>query len=489
MDNIKAQNKDYEHLTINDILRCILKYKHIVIICVVLGIAAGIAVQNFLTGDDPKLFYYSKATMIITSKNAEGTYQASGSMDNPSASDVAFAQNLVLTVSQLAKSNYVLNLVIGRLGDDSLTPDKLSEYIDCKVIEKTAFIEVRATWPDEEDSIRIVNALMDVLPDAMTEKLDIGSVTVVDYASKSEPVKKFNVQYILLFAAVGIAAGIFAGVLPGILNPKVYTSKDINTYLRLNAIAEIPYINNKSDAGMLVSRADTPPVYREACAAMASVFQYTAARKGAKVIYITSAVSDEGKTNISINLALTLSAKGKKVVLIDCDSRRPAVGEQLGLDVIMSSLQDVLSGKVEAEDALIAYGDNLRVIRSDISETPVDIKLFGGMLEQLRQHSDYIILDTPPVGLVSDALLLNGCVDGVLYVIKNDYADMQLIADSINSIRDSGADILGCILNAKKSSGKYYNNRYYKKYYKSYLPVKGKDKDKDRKQAYAAKGQ
>lgn len=471
MDSSKAVKKDYSNLTINEILASVLKYKILVIGCVIVGVITGIIIQIVLTGNDPKLFYYAKATMIVTSKNAEGTYQASGNIDNPSASDVTFAQNLVLTVTQLAKSNYVLDLVISALGDTELTPDKLSEFISCKVIEKTAFIEVTITWPDEMESISIVNALMDALPHAMIEKLDIGSVTVVDYASKTYPIHKFYVQYILICTAAGIVIGMCAAVLLGILNPKVRAPEDISNYLQLNTIAEIPYAHKNADDGLLISDPEVSIVYREACAVLSSVFNYIAAQKKLKVIYVTSTVSGEGKTTLSINLALSLAGKGKNVVLVDCDTRRPAVAELLGLETNMASLQDVLSGKAKVENALDLYNDNLLVMRTDINETPLDTESFGNVLTTLRECNDYIIIDTPPVGLVSDALLLNSYVDGVLFVIRNDYAEMGAIADSVNNIKDSGANIIGCVLNAKKRIlPDYYHskNRYYKTYYNSY---------------------
>lgn len=470
MDSSKAVKKDYSNLTISDIMASVFKYKILVIICVVIGIAAGVIMQMVFTGDDPTLFYYANATMIVTSKNAEGSYQASGNIDNPSASDVTFAQNLVLTVTQLAKSNYVLNLVIDTIGKTYLTPDMLSEVVSCKAIEKTAFIEVTLTWPNENESIEIVNALMDVLPQAMIEKLDIGSVTVVDYAVKTEQVRKLNIQYILIGTFAGIILGISAAVVLGMLNPKVRAAEDINTYLQLNTIADIPYSHRTSNDGLLVTDPEVSIIYREACSIMSSVFQYIATQKNVKVIYVTSTVSGEGKTTLSINLALALASKGKNVVLIDCDTRRPAVSEKLGLDVNISSLQDVLTGKAKVNDALTVYNDNLLVMRTDINETPLDTDAFGKILTALRDCNDYIIIDTPPVGLVSDALLLNSCVDGVLFVIRNDYADMGVIADSVNNIRDSGANIIGCVLNAKKKllAGHYHSkNRYYKTYYSS----------------------
>jgi receptor protein-tyrosine kinase len=184
---------------------------------------------------------------------------------------------------------------------------------------------------------------------------------------------------------------------------------------------------------------------------------------------VTSAISGEGKTTLSINLAVSLANKGKDVVLIDCDTRSPAVAETLGLDGNISSLQEVLTGIADTKDALIScLDDHLLVMRTDISETPINTDAFRNILTTLRECNDYIIIDTPPIGLVSDALLLNSCVDGVLFVIKYDYADMGIIADSVNSVKDSGANVLGCVLNAKKKqiTNHYYSkSRYYKKYY------------------------
>jgi succinoglycan biosynthesis transport protein ExoP len=479
MDSGKAVKKDYTDLTINEIFAFILKYKIIVIICVIAGIAGGILTHYLFTRNDPKVFYYAKATMIVTSKNAEGSYQASGNTDNPTASDVTFAQNLVLTATELAKSNYVLNLVIAELGDWNLTPDMLSGSVSCNAIEKTAFIEVTSTWPNKQESILIVNALMDVLPQAMIEKLDIGSVNVVDYADKAYPVYRFNNQYILVGTALGIIGGIGIAVLLGIINRKVRTTEDINTYLKLNTIADIPYCRKSANGSRLVSDPEVSINYRESCAVFSSIFQYIAGQKQIKTIYITSSVSGEGKTTLSINLALSLAGKGKNVVLIDCDTRRPAVAESLGIGENISSLQDVLNGKAKVEDALIVYNDNLLVLRTDINETPLDTDEFKNILKTLREYNDFIIIDTPPVGLVSDALLLNSCVDGVLFVIKHDYADMGVIADSINSVKDSGAEIIGCVLNAEKKlipSHYYSKSRYYKNYYSGYGTYYGSKK-------------
>ncbi len=482
MESNKAVKKDYCNMTMMDILASILKYKIIVIIFIAIGIVAGIIAQFLLTQNDPKIYYYTRATMIITSKTAKGNYQISGNTDNPTLSDVNFAKSLVFTVTELAKSDYVLNLVINKFVETNLTPDLLRGNVVCKEIQDTAFIEVTITWPNEKESILIVNALMDVLPQAMIEKLDIGSVTVVDYASTT-PVHKLNILYILIFTSTGIIIGLSIAVILGLFNVKVRSAEDIKTYLQQNTIAEMPFCHKSKNNSRLFSDCELSMEYRESCSVLSSVFQYISLQKNIKVIYVTSAVSGEGKTTTSINLSMALANKGKKVVLIDCDTRRPSVDESLGQYKYQSSLQDVLTGKADVNDALISHIDNMMILRSDINEKPLNIQAFADMLSAMRERYDYIIIDTPPIGLLSDALLLNSSVDGVLFVIKHDYADMGLIAESINNIKDSGANIIGCVLNAKKkivTSNYYSKNRYYKKYKSDYYR-------KDAKRSYSSK--
>lgn len=462
MDSDKAVLKKYDDLTVKDLFEIVLKYKLIVIIFAAAGLITGIIVQFALTADEPKTVYHTKATMVVTSKTEDGSYQISGSENHPSWSDVDFAQSLVPTVTELAKSDYVLNLVIEEINDIALTPVLLRKFITCTAVEKTTFIGVAIEWPDENESIAIINALMNVLPQAMTEKLNIGSVTVVDRAAAT-PETAWKTLYIFGCTAAGIFAGLCFAVILGLFNVKVKSAQDIKTYLKLDTIAELPYLRQKGTGSSLFSNPRLPVEYRESCSVLGSVFEYIAIQKNIKVIYVTSAVSDEGKTTVSINLSMALATKGKNVVLIDCDTQRPAIGESLGQHKLLPSLQDVLKDKTDLNGALIKYHENMMVLRSDIGEAN-NTKDFAVILDALRGGFDYIIIDTPPVGLLSDALSFNSCTDGVLFVIRHDYANMGLIAESINYIKDSGASILGCVLNASRQTAKFSREYYYRQY-------------------------
>ena len=145
------------------------------------------------------------------------------------------------------------------------------------------------------------------------------------------------------------------------------------------------------------------------------------------------------------------------------------ISEQFNIPQEVPTLHDVLNNISLISEALVCLEDHLLILRTDVTDQPINIDAFKELLDIIRLHCDYIIIDTPPVGLVSDALTLNPCVDGVLFVVKQDYANMGLVADSINMINDSGANLFGCILNGKKQfvAGRYYTKgQYYGDYSK-----------------------
>jgi succinoglycan biosynthesis transport protein ExoP len=465
--NIKAEKKTLNIITISDILIYLYKHILVIILCVLFGLALGLVAQINLTGTDIKPTYSAMSSMLVTSKPSYIIEYGEPIYSDPS--DLKTANSIIPTVTYLIKTDRVISLLTERLDQEYLDVDidKIKDSIILENAENTPIIEVTLYWPDEAECILILNALMDVLPKAMLETINIGSVTVIDKAVEATPIYTPPVKYIIAGTVLGLLAGLGFAILAGILSPKVHNQSDIKNLLKLETLAELPLAGKKS--GLLLSEENLPVEYGEACAIMASIFQYTTAKHGVKSIYVTSAVSGEGKTTVSVNLALALAQKKKRVVLIDMDIHRPMISGILGIPANVPTIQDVLNKTAPVADALFRLNDYLLVFRTGEEAPETNAEELGKLVAILSKHADYIIIDTPPVGLVSDALALNSCVDGVLFVIKQDYANMGLIADSINIIRDSGADLLGCIFNGTRRSisGKYYKKGYYySKFYK-----------------------
>ena len=189
-------------------------------------------------------------------------------------------------------------------------------------------------------------------------------------------------------------------------------------------------------------------------------------KKKCRIVGVTSAMKGEGKSTTSINLAYTLAETGKKVLLLECDLRLPTMAVRLNLNR-SPGLSNLLAGMVQGTEALQKSGliKNMYVITSgDIPPNPSE--LLGSdqikvVLELLSQAFDYIVLDLPPVSIVSDALVISKLTSGMIVVTRQDYCSKRLLADTIRQLRFVNAKILGLVMTGSRSAAKSYK---YKKY-------------------------
>lgn len=189
-----------------------------------------------------------------------------------------------------------------------------------------------------------------------------------------------------------------------------------------------------------------------------------------KIICITSSVSDEGKTTIASNLALTFANAGKRVLLIDCDLRKHNVSRVFRIKAEYG-LADLLSGQAELPQVLFSsFVPNLDILCSSKS-APNPIVLFSSqnfdqLLNDFVNRYDYIIMDTPPLGVVSDSLTLAAKSDGVVIIVRH-LLSHKLLQETISSLEFAECTILGVVLKdflLTKHSG-YYYKYYYNNYY------------------------
>ena len=181
-----------------------------------------------------------------------------------------------------------------------------------------------------------------------------------------------------------------------------------------------------------------------------------------KIVLVTSSVPGEGKTTFSINLAVAHSHT-KKTLLIDADMRRPAVGKGLDLEPNSKGLSDLVAGTASlAECAKKVDGTDLHVISAGTSVLqPLELILshrFKDTIDFLSKEYEIIIIDSPPVELVSDALVLSKMATGVVYVVKALDTPYQLARKGLMRLRRSEGKILGVVLNHLdfKKAEKYY---------------------------------
>lgn len=183
-------------------------------------------------------------------------------------------------------------------------------------------------------------------------------------------------------------------------------------------------------------------------------------KPGCKVITVSSAKSSEGKTTNVINIAIAFSQLGKRVLLIDADLRRPAVAKKLRIENT-SGLSGVLAGFCSASEAIVNVNTCFDVLPAGtVPPNPSEILAsasFDRLLESLRLTYDYILIDTSPAGIVSDALVLAPKTEGLVIVIKAKSTTHPEFERLLDGIKLANVRVLGTVLNSVASEETYYH--------------------------------
>ncbi|WP_230399494.1 CpsD/CapB family tyrosine-protein kinase [Novisyntrophococcus fermenticellae] len=199
---------------------------------------------------------------------------------------------------------------------------------------------------------------------------------------------------------------------------------------------------------------DSPFVYKEAYKKLRTNINFLSVNSSYKKIIITSAIPNEGKSSVAINLAATLAEKGEKVLLLDCDLRKPSIGQYIGnRKDWKTSLTDLLMGEVLPEKISIYRHPELNFSYIPCGHIPPNpAELLGSvrmkeLLQSFGKMFDYVICDTPPVSVVTDAALLSSYCDGVLMVIRQKYTSKEQVRAAKQNLDAVHADIIGGVLN------------------------------------------
>lgn len=214
---------------------------------------------------------------------------------------------------------------------------------------------------------------------------------------------------------------------------------------------------------------NAPFEYVESYKTLRTNFNFITANDKNRKIVITSALRDEGKSSLAINLAISLAQADSKVLLIDADLRNPSLHRYLRLEKDANlGLPNLLSGNVKVGDCLIRTEHGFDVITGGpIPPNPAELISSDAMRDLLNvaaKHYDYIICDAPPVGVITDAAALSPLCDGVLYVIRQNYANKNQVRDAVKKLQTVNAKILGTVMTQcviPKKAGKQYGRRGY----------------------------
>jgi exopolysaccharide transport family protein len=326
---------------------------------------------------------------------------------------------------------------------------------------------------------------------SMTEDMKTGNIRIIDHAEVPKfafkPKKKRN---ILLAMIVGLMMGTGLAFLLEYLDNTVNTPDDIQRYFNipyLGPVPAIPYAKEDNESGKaweMVTVHQPKSTPSESYRGIRTNILFSSAESQPGVVLFSSAIPQEGKSLTSLNVAITMAQAGSKVVLLDCDLRRPRLHKVFGLsrDAGMTNL---LVGNMEA-DKVFQRTDvpNLYVIPSGpIPPNPSEIlgsKRMKELVAILKKKFDRVIIDSAPISAVTDASILSRIADGIVLVIRAHRTPREVVKNTLMQLENVDARIFGCILNDVNLKKKNY---YYYQYYYYYYGEDGDKKNSRKKKS------
>lgn len=271
---------------------------------------------------------------------------------------------------------------------------------------------------------------------------------------------KKSVNY-LIALILGIALPLFIIILRDFFNNKITDVKEIEEQTRIPILGNIGH-NNKGTEQIVKEKPKS--AISESFRALRTNLQYVLPEKDSFIISITSAISGEGKTFCAINLATIIAISNKKTILLGLDLRKPKLHSEMNLsnDIGISTY---LIGKNTLDEIIIESGvENLHIITSGpVPPNPAELiesKKMYQLLDILKEKYDYIIIDTPPIALVTDALLISKISDANIFVVRQNYSNKSVVK-LINDVHSNKkTPNLSIIINDVNVSSYYGYNTY-----------------------------
>ncbi|MCB0697319.1 MAG: polysaccharide biosynthesis tyrosine autokinase, partial [Chitinophagaceae bacterium] len=318
------------------------------------------------------------------------------------------------------------------------------------------------------------------------EEAAISKSSTVANARIIDPAKSDGAPFSPGTGRIYLAAIALGLMIPGtwvfvreLLNVKVGSKEEVKRLTAISIAAEITHNDTSED---IVVYKDSKTVIAEQFRALRTNMQFLLADENEKVILLTSSMSGEGKSFVALNLAITLALSGAKVALMELDLRKPKISASLDLKGNAGFTKYII-GQAKIEDIIHPSGivDTLSVIPSgSIPPNPSELLLSPKLKDifvHLGSEYDYVIIDSAPVGLVTDAQLLSKYADTVLYVCRINYTYKEQLRNAEELRRSGKMQKLNLILNDVKTKGSVYGYGYgYGSHNDDYFDDSGKNK-------------
>jgi succinoglycan biosynthesis transport protein ExoP len=470
---------------LRDYWRLLIRYLPTVIVSVIVGVAAAAAVTFTATPQyeaSAQIFISTPAAALDISALAVGS---------------SFSQQRVKSYSQIINGPATLGPVIKKLNLDT-TPTNLAKRITASAPLDTVLITVKVRDTSAHLAAKIANAVTAQFAKTV-DTLEIASAgggspvkvsTVKSAVPPSYPASPKKALNLMLGLILGFGLGLGIATLRQLFDNTVKNEEQLQGLPLLTAIG----FDDEAVKKPLVTQIGRYSSRAEAFRQLRTNLQFIRSENPPRVIAVSSALPGEGKTTTSINLAITLSQAGFKVVLVEADLRRPKIATYFPEAKGSEGLSELLSGRVKfssveaLKESLLTWGnEGLRVIPSGaIPPNPAELLnsvRMDKVLAALRESFDYVIIDTAPLLPVTDAAVVASKCDGVVLTTRAGVTKNAEFKGAVEAITAVGSTVFGVVLNMiphqrgsgeygyRYGSSKYYGSRKYRPYSGKYAPA------------------
>lgn len=442
--------------------------------------------------------YKASVTLYVNNSSSQ---ENSGSITQ---SDIYASTQLVDTYAAIILSDAILEAVIDDTALD-MTIDELSEILSIESVNNTEVFQVAVLYSDPETAARIVDSIAQIAPERIASIVKGSSVTVINYARM--PDKIAYPDYIGTIMKGFAAGAIFLTgclIIRDMMNTRIRSESDFSRW-KYPLLASVPDLMDKGQSGygyyekeadkktntrrkeekkkkenirrdrqkgpndsFLLSD-EVPFGAQEAYKTLRTNVIFSSPDQEKKIILITSARQGEAKTTTAFQLASAFAQNQSRVLLMDCDLRIPMIARRLGIKQI-PGLTDLILGMETGNSVIYELKNGLHVLTAGtIPPNPTEIlgsKRMEYAMDQLVQSYDYIIMDTPPLDPMSDAVVLARYATDVILAVRQNTTEKTEIDAAVEKLELVKAKILGFVFTCVTENERHsYRKRGYEYYY------------------------
>lgn len=450
-----------EEISIRELFFILRKWMGMIMALLIVSVGASGAVSYYILNPE-----YQTFTTLMVGKPKD--YQSDNSIEY---NDIILNQKLVSTYGELVKSRAVTDNVIENL-NLNLSYNTFRNKVNVNLVKDTEIIKLVVTDESPSLAVEIANETAIVFMEKVKEFLRVENIQVIDEAQLPErPIRPRPLLNMAIAGVLGVMVGVFISFFMEFLDNTIKTPDDIERHINLPILGAIPLADKKRSG--LITMEDPKSPISESFRTLRTNIQFSSIDREVKVITVTSSGPSEGKSTVSANFAISLAQNGKKVLLMECDLRKPMmhklfdISNSRGLTNILMGERDISALAHKCEGI-----DNLNIIFSGpLPPNPAELLGSNGMkklVENLKEEYDMIILDSPPVGLVTDSAILSTITDGTLLVAAVGETDTNAMKGAKELLEKVQANLMGVILNKIPINNRSYYAYGYYQYYSYY---------------------